>query len=135
MAAPLTVTHTAAAELPFLEERGPERAREKVISVEPSVDTSHPLLFAHGNKPILEPVWPPQTSRCYWHASHHTPFHRVAFCTQWPHSGACWLDPQHFMTASGGACKACLLTTLAACPEHLGHQERYQAFLTEKASS
>lgn len=131
MAAPLTVTHTATAELPFLEERGPERAREKVISVEPSVDTSHPLALCTWQQADLGACVAPSgvTLLLARFSPHSLPSGGLL------HAIACWLDPRHFITASGSACEGCLLTTLAACPEHLGHQEWCQAFLTEKASS
>ena len=38
------------------------------------------------------------------------------------------------MAAPGGTGKGSLLTTLAARPEHLGHQEWCQAFMADKAS-
>lgn len=113
--------------LEFLEEKCPEPAREKVISVEPSVYTA-PMGSLNMKQANLGATPPPpcHTAVATLLTSGHVPFHQVAFCTQQPDSGARWL---HRCPSNS------LLTTFAACPEHFGHQEWCQAFETEKPSN
>lgn len=131
--------------LGFLQEKGTEQAREKVISN--WTICWQPLLFVwlfrHENKPVWEPRSPFRwMSHCYWHAatSHCIPLCQVAFCTAQPRSVASWLYPQPmFTTAFTASRKAPSRRSLQHVLSTLAYQEWCQAYkmaiVTKNASS
>lgn len=61
----VSVIHTVAVELEFLEEKHTQKAGEKVISVELSVANSHHLVIRTWKQTSLGATQPPEASRCY----------------------------------------------------------------------
>lgn len=113
--------------LEFLEEKCPEPAREKVISVEPSVYTA-PMGSLNMKQANLGATPPPPC-----HTAIATLLTLATFPSiRWPFAHS---SPTLGHAGSIGAHQSSLLTTFAACPEHFGHQEWCQVFEIERPSN